>query len=212
MKQRKRKATAAPPPRGEADDFNAREALNQGSGHEPVLDEYVRDLAKVLKLVARHLDPNDKHKEGLQLRFVDQDGRPVSAKKRRASPDEDEEWDGSLLQVREAIENGSAKTLAWYFHGAAEFLSKLGALLDPPEGHKGWRLELVRKGRGRRSDPSKVRKDSTIRHDLMMRTIEAGKQEAAVVEVEDERKISRSTVFRAKYPPSTRSKKSQKKR
>ena len=212
MKQRKTKTRAAPPPRGEADDFNAREALNQGRGHERAVGEYVRDLAEVLKLVARHLDPNDKHKEGLQLRFVDQDGRPVSAMKRHASPHEVEEWDGSLLQVQEAIENGNAKALAWYLHGAAEVLSKLGALLDPPEGHKDWRLELVRKGRGRRSDPSKFWRDSGIANDLMMRTISAGKQEAAIVEVEDDRKISRPTIMRAKKRFSNKPKKSQKKR
>jgi hypothetical protein len=212
MKQRKRKTTAAPTPRGEADDFNAREALNQGSGHEPLLGEYVRDLAEVLKVVTRHLDPDDKHTKGLQLRFVDQDHRTVSAKKRRANLHEDEEWEGNFLQVQAAIENGSSKALSWYFHGAAEVLSKLGALLDPPEGHKGWRLELVRKGRGRRSDPSKFWRDSGIAHDLMMRTISAGKQEAAVVEVEDDRMISRATVFRAKKRSSKESKKSRKKR
>ncbi len=212
MKQRATKTTAAPPPRGEADAFSAREALDQGSGHEPVLGEYVCDLADVLTLLARHLDPDDKRKKGLRLRFVDRNGRPVSAKKRLASPHEDEDWDGSRIQVQEAIENGSANALAWYLSEAAEVLRKLAALLDPPEEHKDWRLELVRKGRGRRSDPNKVWRDSRIDSDLTMKTIEAGKQEAAVVEVEDERKISRATVFRAKKNFSKRSKRSRKKR
>jgi len=212
MKQRKAKTRATPTPRGEADYFNAKEALNKGEGHEPLLGEYVCDLAEVLRLLGGHLDPDDKRKKGLRLRFVGQDGRPVSEKKMPARPHEEEEWVGSFLQVREAIANRTPEPLAWYLHEAAEVLSKFGALLDPPEGHKGWRLELVRRGRGRRSDPSKFRRDSGIATDLMMRTISAGKQEAAVVEVEAERKISRATVFRAKKKPSKKSKKSQKKR
>jgi hypothetical protein len=210
MNKRKTKSPRAPSPPGEADYFNVKEALNQGSGHEPVVGEYARDLAEVLKLLAGHLDPHDKRKQGLQLRFVDPEGKPVCAKRKRTSPHEDEEWEGNFRQVQAAIAGANAKALAWYLLEAAEILSATGARLDPPEKHNDWQLAFVRKGRGRRSDPEKFLNDSGVARKLMMKTIEAGKQEAAIAELEDERKISRATIFRTKKGPST--KKSQKKR
>lgn len=48
------------------------------------------DHAEILKLLASLVDPNDKHKLGLQLRFVDKHGKPVSAKRKRPNPHDGE--------------------------------------------------------------------------------------------------------------------------
>jgi hypothetical protein len=208
MTQRRSKPLAAPPPPEEASPFNAKDAFRQGEGHEPILGQYTRDLAEALTLIANLLDPKGRPKRGLRLKFVDQDDRSLSAKKKRASRAIDEDWEGNFLQLQEAIERRSAIAIGWYLRDGAEVLSLLGARLDPPAKHKGWQLAFVRKGRGRRSDPAKLREESAIAHDLMTRTWSTGKQEAAIAEVADKRKISRSKIFRAKAPRSTVSKKS----
>jgi len=208
MKRRRSKPSAVPPPPEEADPFNAKDAFRQGEGHEPVLGQYTRDLAETLTLIADLLDPKGRPKQGLRLKFVGQDDRPLSVKNKRASRANDEDWEGSLRQLQEAIERRSAAALGWYLRDGAEVLSILGARLDPPAKYKGWQLAFVRKGRGRRSDPAKLREESAIAHDLMTRTWSTGKQEAAIAEVADKRKIIRSKIFRAKAPRSTVSKKS----
>jgi hypothetical protein len=203
MTQRRSKPLAAPPPPEEASPFNAKDAFRQGEGHEPILGQYTRDLAEALTLIANLLDPKGRPKRGPRIKFVDQDDRSLSAKKKRASQAIDEDWEGNLLQLQEAIERRSARAIGWYLRDSADVLRIVGARLNPPAKYKGWQLALVRKGRGRRTDPDKLRKESAIAHDLMTRTWSMGKQEAAVVEVEDARKISRATVFRAKGSRST---------
>jgi hypothetical protein len=209
MNRRKSKPPVAPPPPEEADPFNAKDAFRQGEGHEPVLGQYTRDLAEALTLIADLLDPSGRSKRRVRLEFVGQNRRPLAVKKKRAGLANDEDWEGSLPQLQEAIERRIATAIGWYLHDGAEVLRILAARLDPPAKYKGWQLAFVRKGRGRRTDPSKLRKESTIAHDVMTRTWSTGKQEAAVLEVEVARKISRSTVFRAKKSRST-SKKSSK--
>lgn len=212
MKQRKRKSTAAPPARPEeADTFNAKEALVLGSGHEPTIGQYVQDVAEVLNRAANLLDPKHNQTQTVQLQFVVRGPRASTAKKSPASRKE-EEWDGSLLQAKEAIKNRHAKALGWYLRDAAGVLGNLGARLAPPADFRGWRLEFVRKGRGRRSEPGKHWDDAAIAQDLSLETLTTGKQEAAVAEVVAKRKTSRATIMRAKKTFSKSLKKSQKKR
>ena len=211
---KRRKTRTLPFPSGRPEEpaaFNAKDALGLGSGQELAIGQYVQDVAEVLNRVADLLDPKPNQNQTVQLQFVVRGRRGAPAKKTPASRKEDE-WDGSLRQAEEAIKNRRAKALGGYLRDAAGGLGELGAVLAPPAEFKGWRLEFVRKGRGRRPDPGKHWEDADITQDLCIQTIIAGKQEAAIVEVAHDRKISRATVMRAKKTFSKPSKKSQKKR
>ena len=209
MTRRKTKSASVPPPPEEADAFTAKEAM--GSGHEHPVGEYVGDLAEVLSVLASLLDPTDTQKRGLQLRFVEQgERRHVSAKKKPTSPEDDAEWEGSLLQVKEAIETGNAVAVGWYLGDAADFLNRLAAILTGQTGSEDRRLKFHRKGRGKPSDPSKAWTDAAIARELEDATRRSGKQEAAIAEVEAKRGISRATILRAKKKHSTSARKSHK--
>ena len=98
-----------------------------------------------------------------------------------AIPDQDAEWEGNFLQIKEAIEQGKAETVGLYLRDAAEFLGRLAGLIDGQASSSDWRLEFRRKGRGRRSDPvSRMLKDSRLAMELRFATLHAGKQESAL--------------------------------
>ena len=75
------------------------------------------------------------------------------------------------------------------------FLRLLSLLLGP-RGHNGWRLDFVRRGGGRRTDPAKFWRALSLAGQLQLATNRAhGKQ--ALHELK-ERGVSRATAFRAK--------------
>jgi len=196
MKRRKIKFPAVPSPPEEAGAFNAKEAIS--SGHEAPVGQYVRDLAEVLNVLASLLDPTNEQNRGLRLQFVAQ-GHPTALKKRKlARAEADEDWDSSLLQVREAIENGNAVAVGWYFRDAAGLLNRLAGVLTGQQGSGGRRLKFHRKRPGKPFDPSKRWEDAAIVRELAEATLRYGKQEAAIAEVAQKRNISRAKIMRAK--------------
>ena len=68
-----------------------------------------------------------------------------------------EEWEGSYLQVMEAIEKGSVELLASFFDYNALFDRSLADAFDAAPGSWDWRLKFVRKRRGRPSIDSQGR-------------------------------------------------------
>ena len=108
------------------------------------------------------------------------------------------DWEGTLDQVKAAIETGSLTLIGSYLRDAADVYRQVGDALDPPSESKGWRLKFVGTGPGRRADPHKILRDSAIRMELRFATRKAGgKQEAAIADLQA-KGISRASAFRAK--------------
>ena len=173
----------------EADPFNAREALREGDTRG--VGYFARDLGKALELLGRHCDPK-----------AEQDGRPKISFGRNPHPKQpagrkEREWEGTLLELQEAIETRNIEAVACYLREAGDFLSSLGTALDPPPRFRGLMLEFRRKGQGRPSDRWKVITDSAIRQAVTSATQRLGKREAAVAEIAEKFGISRPTIFRA---------------
>ncbi len=182
----------------EAGPFPAKEALRHGD--ERGVGYFARDHAEALSLLADLFDPPER--TARQLEFV-------SRRRRRPKPneaaghDQDSEWEGTLVQVKAAIETGSLTLVGSYLRDAADVYRRVADALDPPSGSRGWCLEFVRKGRGRRDDPNKVFRDLAITTELRFATRKArGKQEAAIADLKAEG-ISRAKIFRAKRRPVT---------
>jgi hypothetical protein len=184
MKRRKAKPVRAPFTPAETDVFEAIQALQ--SGDERPIRQYLGDLAQILNFLANR-----------SAQLVPQDRRPVLLAEHVVVPDEDAEWEGSFLQVKEAIEHGNMGAVGLYLRDAAKFLRRLAGL-QTPSGD--WQLTLRRRGRGRRSDPvSRMLKDSLLAMDLRFATMHAGgQQESALADLKARRRISRATIMRAK--------------
>jgi hypothetical protein len=120
MKRCKTEPMRAPFNPEEADVFEARRALQNGDDRPLV--EYVRDLAKLGNLLASQCNR--------ALRDVPWDDRPATATAHVAIADESAEWDGSYLQVKEAIEQGNVELLGYFFREVAEFHDELAAVLS----------------------------------------------------------------------------------
>lgn len=129
--------------RREVRPFHAKEALSQGNASG--LGYYARDLAQALKLIGK-------------LRLVIR-GRRKEPGDRKERTD----WNGSLRELQEAIETGNIEAVSWYLLDAADVIARMAAALDPPPDSRGWRLEFVRKGQGRRSDPIRKKMMRTLR-------------------------------------------------
>ena len=193
LMKRKNKSNAPSSGPEEADPFNTMEALQ--AGEEQPLAYFVRDLTQAMDLLANLLDPPKG--EAPQLQFVSRTPRR-SVTKNAANTKIEADWESNLRQLQEAIQLSSAPPVGWYLRDVGQVLGLVATALDPPRGARGWRLEFRRQGRGRRPDPQKFQKDSAIARDLLFATWAAGKQEAAIAEVQAKRKISRSKIYRAK--------------
>ena len=127
----------------EADVFKAKEALRHGDVR-PV-GQYVGDLAEVLNRLADLFDPTDTKKgPPWQVQLVPRSRQHVRVRDKTARPREDEEWVGSLVQIRQAIDNGNVEAIGSYFRDAADCLRRLAAALNPPHDSKGWQLGFAR--------------------------------------------------------------------
>jgi len=208
MTRRKAKSAPAASFPEEADAFNAMEAMS--SGHEIPIGQYVGDVAEVLTLLANLMVPQDKQEEGLQLQFVVRGHRPTRAKDEAAKSTEDAEWEGSFLQVKEAIETGNTVAVGWFLCDAADVLNRLAAILAGQTDSEDWRLKFHRKGPGKPSDPSKIWRDRAIVRELERATDRVGKQEAAIAEIITNRGVSRSEILKLKKKFGTSSRKSRK--
>ena len=183
----------------EASASTATEALRQGN--ERPVGHYTRALREALKRLAYQFAPFDEgeaqwqflgHRPRKQRSPGTKQSRPVEAT---------EEWEGTLDQICEAIENGKARSIGLYLREAAGVLSHLAESLDPPQDSKGWRLEFVRKGRGRRRDDSvsSMFEESRRARELWEETRKAGgQQESAIAALKGKTGRSRSSLFRAK--------------
>ncbi len=183
---------------GDADVFDAKEALASGDA-QPV-GHHLRDLGEVLNLLADLFNSADTEKgPPWQIQLVPRGRQRVRVKGKAARAPDDSEWEGSLVQIRQAIANGSAEAIGSYLRDAADFLSRLAPALNPAPGSRNWRLKFVREGRGRRSDRTReMLKATSLVTELKFATRDAGKQEAALAEVKAKRGISRATIMRAK--------------
>jgi hypothetical protein len=193
MERRKAKSVRATSFPEEADPFNAKRALQEGDEHG--VGYFARDHAEALSLLADLFDPPQG--TARKLEFVSH-RRQRPAPDDAASRDEDSEWEGTLDQVKAAIECGSLTLIGSYLRDAADVYRQVGDALDPPSGSRGWSLEFVRKGRGRRDDPNKVFRDLAITTELRFATRKArGKQDAAIEDLKG-KGLSRAKIFRAK--------------
>ena len=192
MKRGTNKSNASGSGPEEADPFNAMEALR--AGEELPLAYFVRDLTEAVVILAELFDPRTG--AGRQRQFVP---RPPHARvPKKVSVTAIEEWESTLPQVKDAIQLRSSAPIGWYLRDVGNVLGLLEIALDPPAGARGWRLKFVRKGRGRRPDPKRFRRDSAIATEVLFATLASGKQEAEIAEVQAKHGISRSTFFRAK--------------
>ncbi len=151
-------------------------------------------------MLADVFDPTDTKKgTSGQIQLVPRGRQRVRVKHKAARPPEDDEWVGSLVQIRQAIDNGSVDAIGSYVRGAADFLSRLAHALNPPLGSRDWRLKFAREGRGRRSDRTReMLKADSLATELKFATRDVGKQKTALEEIESKRRISRATIMRAK--------------
>ena len=178
----------------------ATDGLQQGD--EPPVGHYTRALHEALKRLANQFAPLGEG-EAPQWQFLSRRPRKQrSPAKKQARPVEaTEEWEGTLNQIFDAIESGKVTTIGLYLREAAGVLSRLAESLDPPQDSKGWRLEFVRKGRGRRRDNSvsSMFEESRRARELWEETRKAsGQQESAIAALKGKTGRSRSSLFRAK--------------
>jgi len=193
MEPRKAKSVRATSFPEETDPFNAKRALQEGD--ECGVGYFARDHAEALSLLADLFDPPEG--TARQLEFVPR-GRRRPKPNDVASRDQDSDWEGTLDQVKAAIECGSLNPIGWYLRDAADVYRRVGDALDPPSGSRGWQLEFGRKGRGRRGDPNKMLSRKTaVRMALVSAKREYPKQDSAIKHLQT-KGISRSKVFRAK--------------
>ena len=141
----------------EVDVFAAREAMKDGQSAP--IGSYLYDVAQILTRLADLFDPVEIGPQPKkQLRFSY--GRHPEEQRSHADPDA--EWESSRTQVEEAIEAKRTKPVGWYLRDASDFLTALSLRFNPPKNSRDWRLEFVRKGRGRRSDEKfRLFKDSS---------------------------------------------------
>ena len=102
MERRKAKSVRATSFPEEADPFNAKRALQEGD--ECGVGYFARDHAEALSLLADLFDPPEG--TARQLEFVSHRRQRPKADE-AASRDEDSDWEGTLDQVKAAIETGS---------------------------------------------------------------------------------------------------------
>jgi hypothetical protein len=180
-----------------ADVFDALEALRNGT--ERPIGWYLEDASKIVSRVADLLDPQNSTESGTFLQFASSGNVHVQpAKEVTSSPQESDEWVGSCAQIDEAIAARTVKPLGWYFRGLGDVLRCLAPAFAPPKGSRDLRLQFVRKGRGRLSNPvQQMLADSDFAFKLRMKTRAAGKQEAAIKDFE-QNGVSRATTFRKK--------------
>jgi hypothetical protein len=166
-----------------------KEALLQGDASG--LGYYARDLAQALKLIGNLCDPKQEQK----LRLI------IRGRRKEPGDRKETDWGGSLHELQEAIETGNIEAVSRYLVQAADIIDRMAAALDPPPDSRHWRLEFVRKGQGRRSDPirKKMMRDSAISLKLALATWRAGgHQKAGIADLFKAEGISRATALRAK--------------
>jgi hypothetical protein len=186
------KPTGSPP----ADVFEAKQALRNGEEH--AVGWYLEDATEILSIISDCLDPPNNNRIARNLKFS---AEPSSVASDPADLPEDDlgEWIGSPAQVKAAIATGSLKLLGWHLRDLGDFLSRLAPAFNPPEHSRDWRLQFVRKGRGRRYDPmQQLVRDSDSTLMLRMATREAGKQEAAIADLKGRPGASRANLFKRK--------------
>ena len=121
-----------------------------------------------------------------------------SAEQQTEAVHQNDDWEGTRDQIDGAMKNGSVELIGWYLSDAADVLGHLAAALAPPQKSRSWRLEFVRKGRGRRHDPtSSLMTKSKRAMELKFAARRLGKQEAAIAEHKGEPGRSRASLFRA---------------
>ena len=177
--------------------FDALEALRNGTVRP--IGWYLEDASKIVSRVADLLDPPNSTENGTCLQFPSSGNVDVQLDEGvTSSAQESDEWVGSCAQIEAAIAGRRAKPLGWYLRDLGDLLSRLAPAFAAPEGATDWRLQFVRKGRGRRSDPvQQMLADSAFALKLRMETRAAGKQEAAIKDFE-QNGVSRATAFRRK--------------
>ena len=176
----------------EIDAFDAKEALR--AGHEQPLATYLHEAAAILNQLSDLADQIDTG-AAPRLKLVPADEQ-LDSETTLTNPERDEDWEGDPVQVRTAIERGNAQAVGWYLHDLGQVLHLLSAALVPTADHRGWRLEFIRKHRGRRSDPAKRWSNSRIEMELRFGALSGVKQESTIADLENKYGVSRATIMR----------------
>jgi hypothetical protein len=157
---------------------DAREALENGS--IAGIGRYLRDdVARLLRLIAER-----RHRQSQNTT------KPTS------DYDPDWEFEFDTTDVAWAIENGPSGLVDGFLRQLAGFLRPLGHMLDPA-GHGEFQLKPVRRRKGKPENQKQAILEGNIHRDLRFARIRlGGKLEAAISEVGEKYKLSRSTVFR----------------
>ena len=178
---------------GDQNPFVAEEALRKGE--EIPLAYYLADLAQGLSLLANNM--HDPATEQSQIKITPPDNVAPAL-------EYEEEWEASLEQFERAISSNDHGLVTSYLRDASGILNLVARALKAQTGAKHWKLEFKR-GRGRPADDQweKLQKESAIQTALKFRTKKYGKQEAAIVDIQSEKSVSRATIFRAKSSKET---------
>jgi hypothetical protein len=154
---------------------DAREAHENGSvagiGH------YLYEVASLLKLISKHRE------------------RPQQKSTKPPGFDPDWEFEYDTEEMRSAIEAGSRELVDAYLREHGKLMTLLGDMLDP-KGRSEFQLKPVRRRRGKPKDRERIFLEGKIHQDLRFARARLGKLEAAISEVGEKYKLSRSTVFR----------------
>ena len=169
---------------------DAKRALVEGSGHEQALTQYIRDLGEGLSLIA----------QSINLRTASS----ANSEKQRTAQPEQEDWEGSLDQLRVAVRLRSTGLVESYLRDAADVLMRLSKSVDPTNTSRGWRLKFARAGRGRRPNTNKMFQESALAMKVRFATAKYGKQDAAIAKIKEDGNRSQQANPKKRHPPVSR--------
>jgi hypothetical protein len=168
---------------------DAEQALRMGSEQGAAVA--VNGLAETLNLVANLLDPKKGKNKKPRLGFT-----PAEVQAPAPGPLAEEYTKSRLDQAMNALRDQNAVLLGRYFRDGAEFLTQLGAALNPASSAKDWRLEFRGNRRGRKPDRSS--RDGLLAYAVLEAVHGRGlPQKAAIADVQAKYGVSRATVMRA---------------
>jgi hypothetical protein len=156
---------------------DARQALETGS--VAGIGRYLRDdVAPLLRLIAQH-----RH-------------QPRQGATKPPGYHPDLEFDFDTADMVWAIEGGHSELVDDYLREVAKLIRPIGDMLDPA-GRGEFQLKPVRRRKGKPKNQKQAILEENIHLDLKFARVRlGGKLEAAVSEVSEKYKLSRSTVFR----------------
>jgi hypothetical protein len=169
------------------DPFDAKDCLRRGESAP--LARYLReDVARVLQDLADRL-------VSMQVAMRRRKQKPPLSPASDAAPDQGPvlDWECETSMVLEAVRSGDLLAAVSFLRELAPLLAHLGKVLDPKADSE-WRLDFVRRNRGKPSlhPIEKMLMEAAIRAKVRRA---GGKKEAAVQDIMTQTGKSRATVF-----------------